>query len=116
MNHATTTAAGEGHGSLASYLTGFVLSVVLTGGAFALVMSGARPAAEAIPGVAALAVVQILVHLFYFLHMNASSEQRWNVTAFAFTAVMVAILVGGTLWVMYNANMNMMPHMSGMSG
>ena len=59
--------------------------------------------------ISALAVVQIFVHLFYFLHMNASSEQRWNVMAFAFTVVIVAIVVGGTLWVMYNANMNMMP-------
>jgi cytochrome o ubiquinol oxidase operon protein cyoD len=41
--------------------------------------------------------------------MNGSSEQRWNVSAFAFTVVTVAIVVGGTLWVMYNANANMMP-------
>lgn len=114
MDHAHTTSAGESHGSLPSYLTGYALSVVLTAAAFWLVMAGVLTGGTAIGGVAVLAVVQIMVHLYYFLHMNASSEQRWNVLAFAFTAVMVAIVVGGTLWVMYNANLNMMPHMGGM--
>jgi cytochrome o ubiquinol oxidase operon protein cyoD len=111
MDHSATTEAGESHGSLASYLTGFTLSVILTAGAFALVMTGALAGSSAIIAVAALAVVQILVHLFCFLHLNGASEQRWNVSAFVFTVVVVAILVGGTLWVMYNANINMMPQM-----
>ena len=66
--------------------------------------------------IAILAVAQIFVHLYYFLHMNASSEQRWNVMAFVFTVVVVAIVVGGTLWVMHNANILMMPGMHTMSG
>jgi len=52
--------------------------------------------------------VQIVVHLVYFLHLNSSSSQRWNVTAFAFTVLTVAIVIGGTLWVMHNVTMNMM--------
>ena len=65
--------------------------------------------------VADVAVAQILVHLYYFLHMNASSEQRWNVMAFVFTVIVVAIVVAGTLWVMHNANILMMPNMHMMS-
>ena len=110
MAHAHTNSAGEGHGTYASYFTGFALSVALTAAAFAAVASGILSGTAAIGGIAGLAIVQILVHLFYFLHMSSASEQRWNVAAFAFTGVMVAILVGGTLWVMYNANMNMMPY------
>ena len=110
MDHASTNPGGEAHGSLSSYLTGFGLSVLLTGAAFALVMAGVVSGVRAIITVAVLAVIQILVHLYYFLHMNSSSEQRWNVSAFAFTGVIIAIVVGGTLWVMYNANTLMMPH------
>lgn len=110
MDHASTNPGGEAHGSLAAYLTGFGLSVLLTAAAFGLVMSGAVSSVRAIISVAMLAVIQIFVHLYYFLHMNTSSEQRWNVSAFAFTAVIIAIVVGGTLWVMYNANTLMMPH------
>jgi len=102
-------ATGESHGSTKSYLIGFALSVVLTAGAFWLGTRDGLPIADKIGGVAVLAIVQILVHLVYFLHMNTSSKQRWNVTAFAFTVVILAIVVGGNLWVMHNSNVLMMP-------
>ncbi len=41
--------------------------------------------------------------------MNGSSSQGWNLTAFVFTLIVVAILVVGSLWVMYHLNANMMP-------
>jgi cytochrome o ubiquinol oxidase operon protein cyoD len=50
------------------------------------------------------------VHLVFFLHMNRSSEQRWNIIAFAFTALIIAIVVGLSLWIMYNVHTNMMAH------
>ena len=56
------------------------------------------------------AVVQILVHLVCFLHMNTSSEERWNLVAFVFTALIIAILVVGSIWIMWNLNQNMMVH------
>ncbi|MCX2956547.1 MAG: cytochrome C oxidase subunit IV family protein, partial [Candidatus Regiella insecticola] len=51
----------------------------------------------------------IIVHLVYFLHMNGSSEERWNLGAFLFTILVIAIIVVGSLWIMYNLNINMMP-------
>ncbi|WP_196494212.1 cytochrome o ubiquinol/quinol oxidase subunit IV, partial [Burkholderia stagnalis] len=57
---------------------------------------------------AVLAFVQIVVHLACFLHMNASSSQRWNVMAFSYTVLTALILIFGTLWVMHNVSMNMM--------
>jgi cytochrome o ubiquinol oxidase operon protein cyoD len=58
--------------------------------------------------IAGLALVQIVVHLIFFLHLNTSSEQRWNVMAFAFTLLTAVIVIGGTLWVMHNVSMHMM--------
>jgi cytochrome o ubiquinol oxidase subunit IV len=104
-------ADGAGHGSIRSYVTGFLLSVVLTFIPFALVMSGAAPAATIIPVCIALGVAQIVVHLVYFLHMNGASTQSWNMAAFVFTFLVVAILVAGSLWVMYHLDTNMMPGM-----
>jgi cytochrome o ubiquinol oxidase subunit IV len=103
--------AGAAHGSVRSYVTGFLLSVLLTAVPFALVMSGAPPAATIIPICIGLGVAQILAHLVYFLHMNTASTQTWNMAAFVFTLLIVAILVGGSLWVMYHLNINMMPGM-----
>ena len=54
-----------------------------------------------------LAVVQVFVHIVYFLHMDRSAEQRWNVVAFAFTVMILVIVVSGSVWIMHNATSNM---------
>ncbi|MGV8916279.1 MAG: cytochrome o ubiquinol oxidase subunit IV [Pseudomonas sp.] len=102
--------AGADHGSLKSYAIGFFLSVILTVIPFGLLMHPvfAQPVTLAI--IVAFAVVQIFVHLVFFLHMNRSSEQRWNVLAFAFTGLIIVIVVGLSLWVMYSIHTNMMAH------
>ncbi|WP_066097427.1 cytochrome o ubiquinol oxidase subunit IV [Xanthomonas massiliensis] len=102
------SAGGEGHGSVKSYLIGFVLAVILTVIPFAVVMTGAMGGAAAAGLIAVLGIVQILVHVKFFLHMDNSSEQRWNVSAFAFTVLVIAILVAGSLWILYNMNRHMM--------
>ena len=59
------------------------------------------------------AVAQLLVQLVFFLHMGTSPDQRSNLAIFLFTGLVIAIVVCGSLWVMHNANVNMMPtHMS----
>ena len=105
------------HGSLRGYVTGFLLSVVLTAIPFWLVMAGALPSKQITALVImAFAVVQIVVHMIYFLHMNTKSENGWSMMALIFTIVMVVIALSGSLWVMYHLNSNMMPmhQMSGM--
>jgi cytochrome o ubiquinol oxidase operon protein cyoD len=89
-------------------LTGFVLSVVLTALSFLVVQHGGLSKEVILMGLAVLAAVQVIVHLIFFLHMNTSSGQRWNVVAFGFTVLTVAIVIGGTLWVLHNVSMNMM--------
>ncbi|WGS53395.1 cytochrome o ubiquinol oxidase subunit IV [Paraburkholderia sp. D15] len=107
-SHSAHSAAGESHGSLGSYATGFILSVILTAAAFGLVLTGMLTGENALLAIAGLAFVQIVVHLVFFLHLNTSSEQRWNVMAFAFTVLTAVIVIGGTLWVMHNVSMHMM--------
>lgn len=97
------------HGSFKSYMIGFVLSVILTAIPFALVMTGALPAQATALIVMAFAVVQIVVHMVYFLHMNSKSEGGWTMLALIFTIVIVFICLAGSLWVMHHLNTNMMP-------
>ncbi len=101
-------AGGESHGSVKSYLIGFVLAVILTVIPFWAVMAG--DLSRGVTGViiAVTAVLQMLVHLVFFLHLDRSSESRWNVTAAAFTVLVIGIIVAGTLWVMHNMNVHMM--------
>jgi cytochrome o ubiquinol oxidase operon protein cyoD len=108
--------AGEGHegsaphSTLKGYLTGFVLSLVLTAIPFWLVMGKVfeRPGAT-VAVLLGFAAVQVVVHMVYFLHMNAKSEGGWTLLALIFTLVLVVIALSGSLWVMYHLNENMMP-------
>jgi cytochrome o ubiquinol oxidase operon protein cyoD len=101
---------GAAHGSFKGYMTGFLLSVVLTAIPFWLVMAKVFDDKQmTVLIVLGFAVVQILVHMVYFLHMNTSSEGGWNMLALIFTLVLVVITLSGSLWVMYHMNVNMMP-------
>jgi cytochrome o ubiquinol oxidase operon protein cyoD len=99
-----------GHGTLKGYLTGFILSVILTAIPFWLVMGHVLPTSQMTAlAIMGLAVIQILVHMIFFLHMNARSEGGWTLLALIFTLVLVVITLSGSLWVMYHLNTNMMP-------
>ncbi len=100
----------ESHGSLKSYAIGFVLSVILTAIPFWMVMKGSFESSETTSFVIlAFAAVQIVVHMVYFLHMNTKSEGGWNFLSLIFTALLVGIVLTGSIWVMYHLHHNMMP-------
>ncbi|KRQ13277.1 cytochrome o ubiquinol oxidase subunit IV [Bradyrhizobium sp. DASA03076] len=108
---------GHAHSTFSGYMLGFVLSVALTAIPFWLVMSGTLPSKQITALVImAFAVVQIVVHMIYFLHMSPKSENGWSMMALIFTIVMVVIALSGSLWVMNHLNSNMMPihEMTGM--
>jgi cytochrome o ubiquinol oxidase operon protein cyoD len=111
-DHDTHADAHGAHGTMGSYLIGFGLSVLLTAIPFWLVMNKtfANPQVTAFI-IMGFAVVQIVVHMIYFLHMNTRSEGGWSMMALIFTLVLVVITLSGSMWVMYHLNNNMMPHM-----
>lgn len=94
--------------SLGSYILGFILSIVLTLIPFGLLMlyqiQGqmlvSRPVLAAIFITAAIA--QLLVQLFFFLHLGREQKPRWNALSAAFALFIVFVVVGGSLWIMAN--------------
>jgi len=98
------------HATLKGYVTGFVLSVILTAIPFWIVMAKVFPSSGTTALVIlAFAAVQIVVHMIYFLHMNTKVEAGWSMLALIFTIVLVVITLSGSLWVMYHLKHNMMP-------
>jgi len=98
------------HATLKGYVTGFVLSVILTAIPFWIVMAKVFPSSGTTALVIlAFAAVQIVVHMIYFLHMNTKVEAGWSMLAMVFTLVLVVITLSGSLWVMYHLKHNMMP-------
>ena len=101
--------AHGGHGTRRSYVIGLLLAIALTIVPFGLVMSHSSVGTPLI--IAVFALAQIGVHIVYFLHVDRSEEQRWNLTALLFTAIVVCIILGGSIWIMHNLYSNMMPGM-----
>jgi cytochrome o ubiquinol oxidase operon protein cyoD len=98
------------HGSRKDYVTGFLLAGALTAIPFWLVMSHALgDAAVTAAAVMGLAMIQVVVHMVYFLHMNRRSEGGWTLLALLFTALLLVIVLSGSLWVMHHLDVNMMP-------
>lgn len=103
--HGTHAAA---HGAThKQYIIGFLLAIILTAIPFAVVMSHSAAGAPAL--IAGFAVAQILVHVVYFLHVNGSEGQRWNLMALIYTAIVVGIILGGSIWIMNHLYLNMVP-------
>jgi cytochrome o ubiquinol oxidase operon protein cyoD len=102
--------SADSHGSYKTYLTGFGLSVVLTAVPFYIVMADVDISVGwALAIIFALAAVQIMVHVYYFLHVTVKAEEGWQVMSMIFTLVILAIILGGSIWVMFHLNANMMP-------
>lgn len=103
----------DSHGTLAGYVIGMTLSVLLTFVSFGAVMTDILPRRFGLAAIVIACVAQLVVQLVYFLHIGASRSQRSNTAIFACTGFLIAVIVGLSLWVIHNANVNMMPtHMT----
>jgi cytochrome o ubiquinol oxidase operon protein cyoD len=96
------------HITVGGYVTGFVLSVILTAIPFWLVMAKVFPNPTVTTFVIlGFAIVQIYVHMVFFLHMTSKAEGGWTWMSLIFTLVLVVITLSGSLWVMYHLKTNM---------
>ncbi|MGY4527104.1 cytochrome o ubiquinol oxidase subunit IV [Pseudomonas sp. UBA4617] len=102
------SSAGASQSSHQSYNVGFLLAAILTLVPFALAMYPSLPRHLTFLLVTVCAVVQILVHMLFFLHLSTAREQRWNLVALVFTVVIIVLLVGLSLWIMYYVHANML--------
>jgi cytochrome o ubiquinol oxidase operon protein cyoD len=102
----------EDHGVAAgvrSYLIGLALAGALTVGSFWVAHNRGLIYEPGVPmALAALALAQMGVHLAFFLHITSGPDNTNNALALAFGALIVGTVIGGSLWIMYHLNANMM--------
>lgn len=102
-------------GTLISYASGFILSILLTLAAYIPVsrhvdthhLSYAH--SQLVFLILFFAVVQLVVQVLFFLHLSQESKPRWNLISFLFMLMVVLIIVIGSIWIMYHLNYNMTP-------
>ena len=99
---------GAKYKTLKSYMIGLSLSLIFTFTAFALVGFHLLSHEGLFIAITILAVMQLFAQVICFLRLNVTPDGQWNTMPFIFTFVVVFVLVFGSLWIMYNLNVNMM--------
>lgn len=94
--------------AIRSYVIGFVLSIICTIIPYVMVTERLFGRESLLIGVTFFGVAQLLVQVFFFLHLPAKVKPYWDLIVFFFTLLIVAFLVVGSLWIMYHLNYNMM--------
>src|SRR5258708_19832272 len=96
-------------GSMASYAGGVEFALLLAAASFIVSQTDLLWAPGVPTGLAVLAIAQMGVHLVFFLHISTGPDNTNNVLALAFGVLIVTLVVSGSLWIMANLNVDMMP-------
>ena len=91
------------------YLTGLGLAILLTATSFFVAGTDLVWLPSIPVAIVVLAIAQMGVHLVFFLHITTAPDNTNNVLALAFGVLIIALLIGGSLWIMANLNQNMVP-------
>ncbi|MGH6985595.1 MAG: cytochrome o ubiquinol oxidase subunit IV [Caulobacteraceae bacterium] len=86
-------------GEFASYAAGLGGALTLTVSAFALIRWEVLPHFWLVVAIGALALVQGVVHFRFFLHIGFR-QRREDLQLILFSALLLAVMVAGTVWIM----------------
>jgi cytochrome o ubiquinol oxidase subunit IV len=92
----------EYHGTLKSYLIGFIVSLLLTATSFLLVISKQLSGSNLVYTIVSLALTQAIFQLVFFLHIGQEAKPRWETLAFFFMVLVLFIVAFGSLWIMHD--------------
>jgi cytochrome o ubiquinol oxidase subunit IV len=82
-----------------SYVVGLGLALALTLAPFALVYRPVIPRGWLLVAIGALALLQMVVHFRCFLHIGVR-RKREDLQLILFSALLLVIMVAGTIWIM----------------
>lgn len=105
----STAVQGSMRSDFLVYTVGLVLAVILTVISFWVANTTLLWAPGVPLGLAVLAVAQMGVHLVFFLHITTGPDNTNNVLALAFGILIVLVVIVGSVWIMANLKVNMMP-------
>ncbi len=91
-----------------TYVVGYGLALLLTLAAFGLVWMQLLFGRAAFYVVLGLGLVQMLVHFRCFLHVDLKRNSRADLQLLLFSALIIALMAGGTLVVLFNLHHRMM--------
>ena len=91
-----------------SYAIGYGLALALTGAAFAIVRWPNFVSTTTLAVVLGLALVQMVVHFRFFLHITLRRSARDDLQLILFSTLIMTLMVSGTLVILFNLRARMM--------
>lgn len=107
--HTTQTHHSGDHGTVASYVIGFILSLVFTFVPYHLVVNKVMNGSTLLSFILGIALLQMFVQIFFFLHLGRGPKPLYNIIFFGATAVTILVVVAGSIFIMNNLYTNMAP-------
>ncbi len=99
----------EEHGTMSSYIIGFVLSIACTLTAYFLVVGKSLTGNALLLTILSFAVWQMIIQIFFFLHLGRGPKPLYNVVFFIATVGIILVTVFGSIFIMDNLHYNMSP-------
>jgi cytochrome o ubiquinol oxidase operon protein cyoD len=91
------------HGSLKSYVTGFICSIVLTIIPIVVLVNNWLEGLGSTIVFLAAALLQFIVQLVFFMHLKDEEKPRYNLMSLLLGIFIVLLIVVGSIWIMmYN--------------
>lgn len=87
---------------LRRYWIGGAITAILTLLAFAIVGFDLFDRGPTLIAISVLAAMQIAAHFHYFLHIDLLKSHRDDLMLILFTGLIVLLMVGGTMWILFD--------------
>lgn len=97
------------HGTTASYIVGFILSLIFTAIPYYMVVNKTVSGRALLLTIMGFAVLQMLIQIFFFLHLGRGPKPFYNVVFFVSTAGIIIFVVTGSIFIMDHLQSNMAP-------
>lgn len=97
------------HGTMKSYVIGFILSLVFTFIPYYLVVNHGLTGSLLLATILGFAVLQMIIQITFFLHLGRGPKPKWNLFFFISTVGIILIVVGGSIMIINNLHYNMLP-------
>jgi cytochrome o ubiquinol oxidase subunit IV len=113
QHHADTHSPGHGrdpeHGTVRSYIIGFILSLVFTFIPYLMVVNKTVSGTALLATIIGFAIVQMIIQVTFFLHLGRGPKPNWNMFFFVATVCAIIFIVGGSILIMEHLHYNMSP-------
>ena len=109
MSSETHTTHKREHGTVRSYVIGFILSLVFTIIPYYLVVEKVVSGKVLLGTILGFGLLQMIVQVVFFLHLGREKKPYWQRYFLVGTIGGILVVVGGSIWIMSHLHYNMTP-------